>query len=117
MSYPMTYAQLRAKMIDQSHRKDMVARVPEFIEDARTRLNMRLGIALLPFINDDDTNDVLTRFPLLYFYAGMVALYNFIIEMETADYFEQLYRAEVDSYYITRAGTEPLTITPEVPAP
>lgn len=114
----MTYKELQDKMIAQSHRKDMAGLVPRFInEDARTRLNMRLGLALVPFTADADTNDILDAWPLLYFYAGMVALYNFIIEMETADYFESLYRAEVDSYYITRAGTEPLTITPEVPAP
>lgn len=113
----MTYAELQAKIIDQSHRKDMANRVPGFIEDARTRLNMRLGLELVPFTTDTDTNDILDQWPLLYFYPAMVALYNFIIEMETAAYFEGLYRAEVDSYYVTRAGTDPLTITPEVPIP
>lgn len=113
----MTYAELQAKIIDQSHRKDQAQRVPGYIDDARTRLNLRLGLALVPLVNDTDTNEILTDWPLLYFYPAMRELYNFIIEMETANYFEQLYLNEVDRYYITRAGTEPLVITPEGPTP
>ena len=114
----MNYIELQTKIIDQSHRKDMAQRVPGFInDDARTRLNMRLGLELVPLVADTDTNDILDDWPLLYFYPAMVALYNFIVEMETAAYFEALYVAEVDSYNVTRAGTEPLTITPEVPSP
>lgn len=113
----MNYLELRTKIVDQAHRKDMNARVPGFIEDARTRINLRLGLALEPLVADTDTNEILADWWPLYFYAAMVALYEFIIEMETATYFDNRYQEYLASYYITRAGQESLTITPEEPMP
>jgi hypothetical protein len=113
----MNYAELQAKIIDQSHRKDMASRVPGFIDDARTRINYRLSLELVPLAADTDTNDVLTSNPLLYFYPAMQALYEFIFEFETANYFMNLWQQEVAEYYVNRAGTEPLVITPEGPTP
>lgn len=112
----MNYAELQAKIIDQSHRKDMAARVPGFIEDARVLLNYRLTLELAPFAADADTNEVLDTNWLLYFYPAMKALYEFILEFETANYFDAMYQNAVSDYYVNRTGTEPLTITPEVPA-
>lgn len=113
----MNYAELKAKIIDQSHRKDMATRVPGFIDDARVIINYRLSLDLQPFAADDDTNEVLDTNHLIYFYAAMKALYEFILEFETANYFDMLYQGQAAEYYVNRAGTEPLTITPEVPAP
>lgn len=113
----MNYAELQAKIIAQSHRKDMATRVPGFIDDARTMLNYRLSLELAPFTADTDTNDILDENPLLYFYPAMKALYEFIFEFETANYFDGQYQQQVSAYYTTRAGTEPLSITPEIPAP
>lgn len=113
----MNYQELQAKIIDQSHRKDMTNRVPGFIEDARSRINMRLGLELQPLAAPDDTNDVLTNDYLLYFYPALQALYEFIAEYETAAYFQNKWEGQANGYHTTRAGTEPLAITPEVPAP
>jgi len=113
----MNYEQLQAKMVALSHRKDMATRVPDFIEDARVILQYRLSLALAPFTAPDDTNEILTENYLLYFYPAMKALYEFIIELDTASYYEQLYQGQVAEYYIKRAGTTPLVITPECPAP
>ena len=113
----MNYAELQAKIIDQSHRKDMANRVPGFIDDARLRINNRLGLALEPLVNPDDTNDVLTDNDLLYFYPALQALYEFIGEFETASYFQNKWQGQADGYYVTRAGTDPLVIIPENPAP
>lgn len=113
----MTYLELQKKIIDKAHRKDMATRAPEFIEDARVRLNYRLGLELVPLVADDDTNQILTDNWLLYFYPAMKGLYEFIEEFETASYYEQKYRDEADNYYITRPGQDTLVITPEVPAP
>jgi hypothetical protein len=113
----MTYAELQAKIKDQSHRKDMDARIPGFIDDARNRINSRLGLALAPLVNPDDTNDVLTNNDLLYFYPACQAMYEFIGEFETASYFQNKWQGQADGYYVTRTGTTPLVITPENPAP
>lgn len=113
----MNYQELQAKMVDLSHRKDMGTRIPGFIEDARDRLQLRLGLTLTPFVEPTDTNEILEQNWLLYFYPAMKSLYEFIIEMETALYYERMYEGQVDQYFITRQGTTPLTITPECPAP
>lgn len=113
----MNYKQLQDRMISLSHRKDMATLVPQFIDDARGILNYRLGLALVPFVNDDDTNEILTENWLLYFYPAMKALYEWIIELETASYYEQQYQNQVSAYYTTRLGQETLVITPEESAP
>lgn len=115
MSYD--YQQLQADMVALSHRKDMAVRAPGFIEQARKRINQRLGLTLAPFVNPTDTNEVLDENALIYFYPAMKALYEFIVELDTASYYEGLYQQEADGFYIKAAGTEPLTITAEVPAP
>jgi hypothetical protein len=113
----MNFGELKAKIIDQSHRKDMSSRVAGFIDDARERINFRLSKQLVAFVDDTDTNEVLTENYLLYFYPALQALYEFIYEFETASYFQNKWEGQANGYYVTRAGTEPLTITPEVPAP
>lgn len=113
----MTYLELQNKIIDQSHRKDMAARVPQFIDDARVLINYRLSLELAPFTMPDETNEVLDSNHLLYFYPAMKALYEFIFEFETANYFDMLWQNLASDYYVNREGTEPVVITPEVPAP
>lgn len=111
----MNYQQLQAKIIAQSHRTDMVAKVPGFIEDARVMLNYRLNLELAPFALDTDTNEVLTANHLLYYCAAMKALYEYIFEFETANYFYGQWQDQVAEHYVNATGTEPLVITPEVP--
>lgn len=107
----MTFAELYAMIADKVHRKDMTARIPGFVETARTMLNMRLGLELGTPVAPTDTNETLTEWPLLYFYAAMAAQYEFIEEFETASYYDGKWEREADRYYITRAGTVPLVIT------
>lgn len=113
----MTYDELKAKMIATSHRKDLTNAVPGFIEDARVMLNYRLGLALQPLVAGTDTNELLTANPLLYFYPAMKALYEYIVEIETASYYDQLYQGQVSNHYVTAPDTTPLTITPEGSTP
>jgi hypothetical protein len=113
----MNYLQLVDKIVAVSHRKDLRAQVPQFVEDAQQQINDRLGLALVPFNAGTDTDPVLTEQPLLYFYPAMKSLYENIIEFETATYYDNLFQRQADAFYITAPGTTPLTITPEVPAP
>jgi hypothetical protein len=113
----MTYQELRDKIITTSHRKDLVNVTPSFIEDARVTINYRLGLALAPLSNPDDTNEILTANPLLYFYPAMKGLYEYIVELENAAYYDTLWQAQAAQHFVTAPGTTPLTITPEVPAP
>lgn len=113
----MNYQQLQDKIIAQSHRKDMAAKVPGFIEDARVMLNYRLGLELAPLELADDTNEVLTANHLLYYCAAMKALYEFIFEFETASYFYTMWQDQVAEHFVNAPGTVPLVITPEEPAP
>lgn len=113
----MNYGQLKALIKDATHRKDMDARIPQFVDDARVMLNDRLGLALVPLSADSSTDTVLTGNHLLYFYAAMRSFYLFIKEHETAATYSQLWDQQIENYWINRAGTEPLVITPEEPAP
>lgn len=113
----MNYGELKAKIKDQSHRKDLDARIPSFVDDARNRLNYRLTLELVPLSADTDTDAILTDNPLLYFYAAMQALYEFIFEYETASYFNGRFIEQCDMHYVTAPGTEPIAITPEEPTP
>ena len=113
----MNYGELKAKIIDQSHRKDMAGRVAGFVDDARIRINMRLGLSLAPLAADTDTDVILTENDLMYFYLALQSLYEFISEFETASYYQGKWEGQADHYYLTRAGTTPLVITPENPAP
>lgn len=108
----MTFSELYAKIADKCHRKDMTARIPGFVDDARVMLNMRLGLVLVPPADPADTDEILTDWPLLYYYAALAELYEFVEEYETGSYFGAKWEREVDRYYITRAGTEPLVILP-----
>lgn len=109
----MTFQELYDQIADKVHRKDMTARMPSFVDAARQMLNGRLGLALVPPADPADTNEILTDWPLLYFYAATAELYEFIEEYETASYFHGKWEREVDRYYITRDGTTPLVILSE----
>lgn len=113
----MTYLQLKNRLTWQSHRSDLTNMLPSFVEDARMKINQRLGLELIPLVSDGDENEVMLKNYLLYYYAALESLYNHIIEMETANYFAQLFEVQADGWYVTASGTEPLTITPENPAP
>lgn len=113
----MTYDQLTQRLILQSHRSDLSNNIPGFVEDARMKINQRLGLELVPMSASSDTNDVMLNNYLLYFYGALVSLYQYIVEMETADYFDQLFWQQCDSWHVTATGTTPLTIEPENPAP
>lgn len=113
----MTYDQLKLRLTLQSHRSDLANNLPGFIEDARMKINQRLGLALNPMVNGTDENEVMLKNYLLYYYGALESLYNHIIEMETANYFAQLFEVQADGWYVTASGTTPLTITPENPAP
>lgn len=108
----MTFQELYDKIADKVHRKDMQARIPKFVDDARVMINMRLGLTLTTPASPDDTDEILTDWPLLYYYAALGEQYEFIEEYETGSYFGAKWEREVDRYYITRAGTEPLVIVP-----
>lgn len=113
----MTYEELCNKILATSHRRDLTDQVQGFVDDARVLLNYRLGLTLPKLGPADDTNEILLSNHLLLFYPAMKALYEYIVEIETAAYYDQLYQGAVADYFINRAGTTPLTITPEVPAP
>lgn len=115
MSYD--YQTLQADMVALSHRKDLTSKTAGFIEQARKRINQRLGLELAPLVDPTDTNEVLDENSLIYFYPAMKALYEFIVELETATYYEGLFQQEADGYYVKAKGTTPLVIKPECPAP
>lgn len=112
----MTYQELQDRLIYASHRKDLTTKVPQFIADAQTEISQRLTLTLAPFVNPDDTDEVLTSAPMLYFYAALAQLWESVMEFEAASYAWNRYDAELSNYYINAPGTAALVITPEEPS-
>lgn len=108
----MNFGELKSKMVATSHRKDLSGNVAGFVDDARVLINQRLGLSLVTFAADSDTDVVLTDAPMLYFYGAMAALYEYILEFETATYYLARLNEQFDAYYVTAPNTVPLVITP-----
>jgi hypothetical protein len=117
----MTYKELQNRLASISHRADLTASLPDFINDARERINRRFGLSLAPFVNDDDTNAVLTDFPLLYLYPALQSLYEHLNNGDNAVYYENRWNTEIASQNINalsastdKYSTAPPVIVPEV---
>jgi hypothetical protein len=115
----MTYGQLKARLVSVSHRTDLTASLPDFVEDARIKLNSRFGLTLAPFVADTDTNTVLTNFPLLYLYASLQALYEHLNNGDNAGYYKGLFDEQCSLQNITAnsGATDPYYSSPPVVIP
>lgn len=104
----MTYLELITQLAQIAHRGDLSAQMYNFVQAATEQINRRLTLELVPLVADADTNDILTKWPLLYQYAGMAALYEFTNDGDNVTFYLQRFWDECDSQNITAPGTEPL---------
>jgi hypothetical protein len=112
----MTYGQLKTRLAAVSHRTDLTASLPDFVEDARIKLNGRFGLTLAPFTADTDTNTVLTNFPLLYLYAALQSLYEHLNNGDNAGYYKGLFDEQCSMQNVTAnsGATDPYYASPPV---
>ena len=115
----MNYGQLKQRLSATAHRTDLALSLPFFVEDARLKINARYGIKLAAFVNDSDTNGVLTNNTLLYLYASLQSLYEFLNDGDNARYYSGLWDIEAANQNINAASsdTDPYTAAPPVIVP
>lgn len=106
----MNLGELKTRLASISHRSDLAAQLVNFAADATEQINRRLGLALAPLVLDDDTNEILTDWSLLYLYAALTSLYEFTNDGDNGTYYLQRFNEECDRQNITRAGTTPLVM-------
>jgi len=106
----MTYSQLKTLILQIAHRSDLNSQVAQFVQNAQDKINQRLTLALVPLVNPDDTDTILTQFPMLYVQAALISLYEFINEGELVQYYQGSWNDQVDQYNITStaAGSAPV---------
>ena len=116
----MDFGQLKGNISSISHRPDLATSMPLFVDTAREKINRRFRLALVSFTTDTDTNAVLTECPLIYIYASLQALHEFINNGDNAIYYKSLWDDECSLQNISGgfASTDPLYIdTPPVITP
>jgi len=106
----MNYLELTQQLTQVSHRSDLQSQMYNFVQSATEKLNRRLNLSLVPLVADTDTNEILTDWPLLYLYASLAALYQYIEEGDNMSTYLQLWDGEVNQQNITAPGTEPLVM-------
>lgn len=105
----MNYGELKAKLVDYSHRDDLGAQMFRIVDTAKQRINTRFGLALGAMQIDTDTNTVLANQDDLYFYGAMRELSLYIKDMEEAVQFDQLFDKECARMNIHYRGDDWVT--------
>jgi len=92
----MNYGELQAYIAAFLHRTDLSGQIPDFVENARERLNRRFNLVLVPLVDDTDTNDLLTATPSLYYYAAISNGYGFLHNGEAMTTYNTRWEDECD---------------------
>ena len=102
MAFNLDYEVLALRIPQITHRDDLGPYIPFFIYDANQMIENRLGMTLQrPESGIPSDNPVLISNPNLYLYGSLVGAYEFINELEMADYYMKRFLEEIDYYYIT----------------
>ena len=97
----MIFSELRAEVVQVAKRGDRSQYVVDYAAHATEQINRRLGLALVSPVADDDTNEILADWPLLYIYACLAALYEDINEGDNVRYYNGRFTEEIDLQNIT----------------
>ena len=115
MAFNLEYEVLAIRIPQITHRDDLLPQIPLFIYDANQMIENRLGMTLKrPESGVEPDNAVLESNLNLYLYGSLVSAYEFINELEMADYYMKKFLEEIDYYYITDvAGQAPTPVMGE----
>lgn len=114
----MNYTELQARVLGIAHRGDLVAQMEGFASDANEKINRRFSLALVAPSTTNATNEVLTSYPLLYVYAALTSLYDYLDNTDDADRYQEKWNIEADAQNVSQSGavTDPWTIDDVPPA-
>ena len=100
-----TFTDLQAAVADEMKRRDMAARIPEFIRTAEREIAEWVDGALPPLGATTATNAVLAAFPMAYLYGATFRGMMFTRDYEAAEAYRTLFQAE-----LTSLGYSPLAL-------
>ena len=102
----MDYLGLKALVAAWLHRSDLTAtQIPNFILAATERINRRFNLSLANLVDDTDTNDVLTSFPMIYAYAAVEEGYIYMHNGDAATTYADRWEKECDRANVLQSGT------------
>ena len=101
----MTYQQLIVLIAQITHRDDLATQRQDFVDAANEMIETRLTLSLKAPGEDVDNNFVFTQQPYLYVYASLIGAYEFINEIDMAEYYTRRFDYLIEQYYInSKAG-------------
>ena len=104
MSEP-AYTNLKNQIAQVAHRDDLSGQMNNFIKAAELLISARLGLVLEPLTSTSVDNTIVTNWPNLYVYASLISAYEFINEIDQANYYVGRLNEEIGMYYVTSPGT------------
>ena len=112
----MNFGELKSRVAMDLHRTDLVTEIVSFIETARIQLNTRFNLALIPFVDDADTDIILDPIPELYVYAALAEGYTFLHNGDAKAAYWQDWNTLADKQNIQTPGgpTDPFTQAPVI---
>ena len=112
----MNFGELKTRLARDLHRTDLASEIVSFIETARILLNTRFNLALVPFVDDADTDIILDPLPELYIYAALGEGYTFLHNGDAKAAYEADWRRLADAQNIQNPGgpVDPFTQAPVI---
>lgn len=98
----MTPADLKTRIADITHRRDLTQQLDKFVAEANERINRRFGITLTV---PADADPLPAGTDQLYLYAGLTAAYEFLNNGDNARYYDQKWELEADRQNVLNPGT------------
>lgn len=108
----MNNGELKVKLEELSHRRDLGGQLQGFINDATKRINRRFGTDYDDMLGEGDSNTVLAHYHDLYVYEAMRQLSIHIRDWEEAQQFDALFVAEAQRQNITSLSTTEWPLDP-----
>lgn len=97
----MDYGTLQNRVASWLHRSDLSGEIPDFIDQARQRINRRFGTEYPQLVNTTDTNASLTEHGDMWLFASLVEGYTFLHNGAAAEAFDGRYGAAANQINIT----------------
>jgi hypothetical protein len=113
----MNYGEIKTAVKEYSHRNDLDAQIPEFIQRAAEQIGRRFGIMPSVLVNDADTNSTLDQHPQLYLYAALREMAIFTADLDATQHYDGLWNKECSEMNINYHGVDWDACNPPVICP
>ena len=94
------YGELKTAVADWTKRRDITARIPDFINLAHIKLVEYTG-ELTPMTQDGDTNELLNYNPFAYLYGALMEAYAYLRDIDQMSLYQAKFQKELDNLAMT----------------